>query len=312
MVRVPGGQIMNNFTQFLKWEETSRDTIDFKKVYCDVAEDLIGGLVLSELIYWYLPSKGTDKNKLRVTHEGLQWIAIRYKDWWGRLRITESQAERAIKILVDKKVIEKRVFKFNGEPTVHIRILENEFLEQLEKAQSLFEQISISATTENQTGYNRHPLTKSTALITSENTLATALFAVAKPEPIRVPCDIDGIPDDWKDKPSKKLIIKENETRLASTISGLLGIKQPICNNKKDYAALSVTWWKPIKEMLRQTDGDVEKAERIVDDVIIAYRAANLTINSPKSLINGFIGELVKNNKRKIIGKTQDGEVIYE
>jgi hypothetical protein len=25
-----------------------------------------------------------------------------------------------------------------------------------------------------------------------------------KPEPIRVPCDIDGIPDDWKDKPKKK------------------------------------------------------------------------------------------------------------
>ena len=25
-----------------------------------------------------------------------------------------------------------------------------------------------------------------------------------KPEPIRVPCDMDGIPDDWKDKPKKK------------------------------------------------------------------------------------------------------------
>lgn len=25
-----------------------------------------------------------------------------------------------------------------------------------------------------------------------------------KPEPIRVPCDIDGIPDDWKEKPKKK------------------------------------------------------------------------------------------------------------
>lgn len=135
-----------------------------------------------------------------------------------------------------------------------------------------------------------------------------------KPEPILEPCNEDGLPDSWREsKPKNKVNIKPDQQRLANTISGLLGIKTPICNNRKDYAAMQVTWWKPITEMLRQVDGDIEKAERIVDDVITAYRAANLTMNSPKSLLNGFIGELVNHNKpRKIVGKTQSGEVIYE
>ena len=60
---------MKNFKEFLDWEKTSKDTIDFKKVYVDMADDLIAGLVLSELIYWYLPSKDNGKNKLRVTHD---------------------------------------------------------------------------------------------------------------------------------------------------------------------------------------------------------------------------------------------------
>ena len=126
------------------------------------------------------------------------------------------------------------------------------------------------------------------------------------------PQEIYGIPDDWKDKPKNKVNINPDQQRLADTISSLLGIKPPICKIPKDYKALQVTWWKPITEMLRQVDGDIEKAERIVDDVITTYRAAKLTMNSPKSLLNGFIGELVNHNKpRKVIGKTTEG-FIYE
>lgn len=135
----------------------------------------------------------------------------------------------------------------------------------------------------------------------------------SKEEPTLEPCDIDGIPDSWKDKPKKKNLINPDQQRLAATISSLLGIKTPICNNNKDYAAMQVTWWKPIKEMLHQVDGNVEKAERVVDDVITTYRAANLTMNSPKSLLNGFIGELVNHNKpRKQVGIDINGEAIYE
>ena len=150
---------------------------------------------------------------------------------------------------------------------------------------------------------------------TSKNTTEIILPAknAGKPEPILEPCNEDGVPDSWREsKPKKKVNINPDQQRLANTISSLLGIKPPICKIPKDYKALQVTWWKPITEMLRQVDGDIEKAERIVDDVITTYRAAKLTMNSPKSLLNGFIGELVNHNKpRKVIGKTTEG-FIYE
>ena len=125
------------------------------------------------------------------------------------------------------------------------------------------------------------------------------------------------MPQEWVDEynpvKTRKPNISENEYRLAQLIADTLGIKPPICKIPKDYKASQVTWWKPISEMLRQVDGDIEKAERIVDDVITTYRAANLTINSPKSLLNGFIGELVNHNKpRKAIGIGLDGKAIYD
>lgn len=138
----------------------------------------------------------------------------------------------------------------------------------------------------------------------------------SKEEPILEPCNEDGVPDSWRESKSKnKVNINPDQQRLADTISSLLGIKPPICKIPKDYKASQVTWWKPISEMLRQVDGDIEKAERVVDGVIVAYRAANLTMNSPKSLLNGFIGELVKvNNSNKSKKKYTDinGDVSYE
>ena len=177
---------MQTFSEFLRWEGASNDIIDFKKIYVDMAGDLIAGLVLSELVYWYLPSKDTGRNKLRVMHDGYLWIASRYKDWHDRARITESQAERAIKILVDKGLLIKAVYKFNGEPTVHVRIVEDEFLFILDRSQSLLQPASISVTTENEICQDRHPVTE----ITTKNTTKTLDInslpqqTSGKPEPI--------------------------------------------------------------------------------------------------------------------------------
>ena len=58
-------EAMNYFDQFLSWEAKSRDIIDFKKIYVDIADDLIAGLLLSQIIYWHLPNEH-GKTKLRV------------------------------------------------------------------------------------------------------------------------------------------------------------------------------------------------------------------------------------------------------
>jgi hypothetical protein len=115
-----------------------------------------------------------------------------------------------------------------------------------------------------------------------------------KEEPILEPCDIDGIPDSWREVKTRKPNISENEHRLAKLIADTLGIKPPICNTKKEYAAAQVTWWKPIKEMLRQVDQNIQEAESIADCAIEDYRKARLTMTSPKSVLSGFIAVMVR------------------
>lgn len=123
---------MKDFNNFLAWELTTRDTIDFKKIYVDMAGDLIAGLMLSQIIYWYLPDKdGT--SKLRVKKDGYYWIAKAHSDWYEEIRVTEWQAPRALKILEDAGIIEKKLFRFDGAPTVHIRIIYKEFMNKWEK-----------------------------------------------------------------------------------------------------------------------------------------------------------------------------------
>lgn len=118
----------NSFLSFIAWEAASRDIIDFKKIYVDMVGDLNAGLMLSEIVYWYLPSK-EDKSRLRVKREGEYWIACRRYEWWDRTRMSPKQADRAIDLLIKAGLIEKRLFKFQGEPTVHVRLLRGVFMD---------------------------------------------------------------------------------------------------------------------------------------------------------------------------------------
>lgn len=117
------------FKDFLSWEHTTRDIIDFKKIYVDIAGDVVAGLVLSELVYWYLPDR-RGMSRLRVEHEGKYWIAVRRYEWWERTRMSPRQFDGAAKKLVTAGIIEKKRFKFNGFPTVHVRIIEENFLKE--------------------------------------------------------------------------------------------------------------------------------------------------------------------------------------
>lgn len=108
---------------FLRWEVASRDTIDLKVCYIDMADgDIVTGLLLSQIVYWHLPSKETGRTKLRVTHDGELWVSKARAEWFDECRITPKQFDRAIKTLEEKGIVVTGVFKFNGNPTKHVRI----------------------------------------------------------------------------------------------------------------------------------------------------------------------------------------------
>ncbi len=107
-------------SEFLAWEAASRDTIDVKRIYVDLTGDLATAMLLSQIIYWHLP--GDEGSKLRVKRNGKQWLAKGRADWWDECRITTKQFDRSIAILRTLNLVETKLFRFAGSPTVHIHL----------------------------------------------------------------------------------------------------------------------------------------------------------------------------------------------
>ncbi len=130
-----------SFQKFLSWERSTRDTLDVKKIYMDIAGDPMAGIALSEILYWYLPDRNGQSNKLRIEKPAANgqmysWIAVRRYEWWDRCRFSPEQADYAIRKLIERGLIEKKVFKFDGEPTVHLRMVEEVFLREFSRLTS--------------------------------------------------------------------------------------------------------------------------------------------------------------------------------
>ncbi len=121
-----------SFEEFLRWEEVDQDAIKVKRIYIDIAGDLVAGILLSQIIYWHLPSKRDGQTKLRVKKDGKLWLAKGRDDWWDECRITPRQFDRAIGILVDKGIVEKERFRFGGSPTIHIRLVPEVVMQYIE------------------------------------------------------------------------------------------------------------------------------------------------------------------------------------
>jgi hypothetical protein len=122
--------MIQSFKEFIAWEVMNRQSIDFKVCYVDIAGDLIAGLLLSQIIYWHLPSKQTGETKLRVKRMNKLWIAKKREDWYFEIRISPKQYDRAAKILEEKSLITianakdgtGKKWKFRGVPTIHISL----------------------------------------------------------------------------------------------------------------------------------------------------------------------------------------------
>lgn len=98
---------------------------DINTVYhCDVdiAGDLISGILLSQIVYYYGLRADDGKSKLRVFKDGYYWLAKGRDDWKDEIRITPKQFDRAAGVLSDKQLIVVGKFKFNGTPKIHIRL----------------------------------------------------------------------------------------------------------------------------------------------------------------------------------------------
>ena len=100
---------------------------NFDKLYVDITGDLLAGLLLSHIIFWHFSENKSD-SKL-IEKQGYLWIAKSHDEWYEEIRFTRKNFDTAIKKLVQLKLVEKRIYKFSGTPTMHVRLIEEWFWE---------------------------------------------------------------------------------------------------------------------------------------------------------------------------------------
>ena len=137
-------------SSFLASERIDRDKIVLKKIYIDMAEDLVAGIVLNQIIFWHCPNDNGEI-KLTVVRDGHLWLRKKREDWWKECRITTAQFDKASKRLEELDLIEVRRFKWNGSPVKHIRVDWTVFLAVLKQAKANYG---------NREGYRHRPPTK--------------------------------------------------------------------------------------------------------------------------------------------------------
>lgn len=121
-------EYVNSMQQFIKLKEDEKHVVRFALSYADMAEDLIAGLLLSQIVYWYMEPAKDGLSKLRVRKAGYMWFAKQQNDWWDETRLTPKQIKRALTILESKKLIVIEYHRFKGFRTTHVRINDPVFL----------------------------------------------------------------------------------------------------------------------------------------------------------------------------------------
>ncbi len=120
------------FHDFLAWEAVATDAFLVRGAYVDIAGSFKSGALLGRMVYYYLPSKNSSRNKLRVKRKGVLWIAKTRDDWRQEIHLTGKELDRALKQLIDRGLVVKKTFHFAGKPTLHVRLNTDTFLDMLD------------------------------------------------------------------------------------------------------------------------------------------------------------------------------------
>ena len=62
---------------FLSWHAETNDSLDVKITYIDMADDLVAGVVLSQIVSWYLPNKDSPP---RINEKGYMWFVKEHQE----------------------------------------------------------------------------------------------------------------------------------------------------------------------------------------------------------------------------------------
>lgn len=139
------------YVTFHTWETESSDSLLFRRIYADIAGDVTGGILLSQIVFWFLPGKD-GRPRARVFKLGRYWLAKRRGDWFGECRISAKQYDRAIRKLIFIGIIDVEVMRFSGTPIPHISVNWTVLAEKIQRIEAAKSQTDESGKSTNPKG----------------------------------------------------------------------------------------------------------------------------------------------------------------
>lgn len=112
---------MNNI-DYQMVNAVSREANHTPHVFIDITGSLVAGTLLSQIVYWFSPAPNGEP-KIRIYKDGHGWLAKGRTDWKDEIRISEYEYDSAIKTLKGLGLVETRLFKYDGSPKTHIRLI---------------------------------------------------------------------------------------------------------------------------------------------------------------------------------------------
>ena len=113
-----------SFEQFSSIE--ALEFTQYKHLYVDMCDgDLVAGILLSRIIYWFGKSNQDGKPRVKHRHNGRLCLIKHRSDWWHECRVSERSYDRCIKILKDQGYINTEIHKspfHNNETAIFIFI----------------------------------------------------------------------------------------------------------------------------------------------------------------------------------------------
>ena len=164
----------------------------YKPEYADLFDgDFVPALLLSQFIYWYKQDKN-GKSKLRVKKRNAAggtdyWLAKSWIDLQSECKLSRHQSHRGLQVMNAKGLIETKVFRFAGTPTLHIRfpwvpkdgvLIKEPSVEMLRKVITIAATGAVYCPSEgNPLPLQGQPLTESTTESTTEITYSDLLLS---------------------------------------------------------------------------------------------------------------------------------------
>jgi hypothetical protein len=120
---------MNRALQVL---EKSGNCSVIRESYADLLGNMVAAIVLGQIAYWFHPGKN-GKSKLRVKKKGVLWLAKSRAEWASECYISPRQFDSALKLLITRGFIQKKLMRFAGNPTIHLWLDESALVSALTK-----------------------------------------------------------------------------------------------------------------------------------------------------------------------------------